>query len=109
MHRDYDSEVTVKSGWSAGDFLYPIALIAYLVVGFRWGLWHPGWLLFTIAWALEEVINSIRNGAKQTEFYGLASVVFLVMGFFFDLWQFSWLAFVVAAIIEYRLLEEHEQ
>lgn len=23
-----------------------IALIVYLILGFCWGLWHPGWVVF---------------------------------------------------------------
>ena len=113
MHNYTEDENTLNKGLQAGDIVYPIALIAYLIIGFRWGLWHPGWLVFTIAWAIEEIAGFIKAGTKHTEFYGLASVVFFVLGFFFDLWQYAWIAFVVAAVIEAvitsRRAELHEE
>jgi len=82
--------------WDA--LLYPVALLVYLVIGFVWGMWHPGWLVFTAAWALEEIIKCVK--LSKYEFYGVATMVFFVMGFGYDLWRVAWAAYIVAAIVE---------
>jgi len=81
-----------------GNLLYPVALLIYLVIGFGWGMWHPGWLVFTAAWALEEIIETVK--LSKYEFYGVATMIFFVMGLGFDLWRVAWVAYIVAAIIE---------
>ena len=86
------------------DLIYPLALAAFLVMGFGFGLWHPGWMAFSVAWAFDEICNLARRGRQlekePVELYGVATVAFLVMGFYFDMWQFSWLAYILAWIIE---------
>ena len=86
-----------KKKW---DLVYPISMVVYLVMGFGWGLWHPGWLVFTAAWAFEEIMDAAKLNKRPIEFYGLASVVFFIMGFGFDLWRFAWIVYVVAFFIE---------
>lgn len=39
--RDYDS-----------DGIYMLAAVIYLILGFTFNLWHPGWLIFPIAAAI---------------------------------------------------------
>ena len=97
---DTESESASDADWRAEYIAYPLAMVAYLIMGFAWGMWHPGWLVFTAAWAINDIGSFIRSDRQQAEFYGLASMVFFVMGFFFDLWHFSWLVYVAAAAIE---------
>ena len=88
-----------SSDWT--EVFYLFAMAAYLILGFGWGLWHPGWLVFSIAWALEDLVKFVKSDKQEVALYGLATVAFFVMGFFFDLWQFAWLTYVTASIIEY--------
>ncbi|MDR1205823.1 MAG: helix-turn-helix domain-containing protein [Peptococcaceae bacterium] len=37
-----------RSGWIWG-FIMPWATMVFLAVGFIWGAWHPGWLVFPVA------------------------------------------------------------
>ena len=109
MYNHTEDENTSNKRWSIGDVVYPLALAAYLIIGFRWELWHPGWLAFPIAWAIEEIGSFIKEGTKHTEFYGLATVVFFVLGFFYDLWQYAWIAYVLAVIIDAMITSRHSE
>lgn len=37
-----------KFGWVFGTGM-PLAAMAFLAIGFIWGAWHPGWLVFPVA------------------------------------------------------------
>lgn len=39
----------------------PLTTMLYLAVGFLWGVWHPGWLLFPVAALVCVAITGIRN------------------------------------------------
>ena len=98
-HSGAENEREKNQNWT--EVFYLLALAGYLILGFVWGLWHPGWLAFSIAWALEDLVKFAKSDKREVSFYGLATVAFCVMGFFFDLWQFAWLAFIAASVIEY--------
>ena len=39
--------------------LWGLTVLGYLVIGFLWGLWHPGWIVFIITAALENIVEAI--------------------------------------------------
>lgn len=39
--------------------LWGVTVIGYLLIGFFLGLWHPGWIVFIIAAAVENIIEAI--------------------------------------------------
>ncbi len=100
------------------DMLFPIATLAYLVMGFVWDLWHPGWLIFVAAAVLSPLLSSINRPKlrpkKKSSHFGpavdwdrinaafcaivflLAIPAYLVMGFLWNLWHPGWLIFVAA-------------
>lgn len=39
--------------------LWGITIVGYLVIGFLAGLWHPGWMVFLIATAIDNIIEAI--------------------------------------------------
>ena len=39
--------------------LWTITVVAYLLMGFLMGLWHPGWIIFIIATAIDNAIEAI--------------------------------------------------
>ena len=79
--------------------VYPAAVLAFLVMGFIWGLWHPGWLVFVAAWVIEEIISYVQTGRLNVSIYTVASVVFLILGFGWGLWHPGWLVFTVAWVL----------
>jgi len=98
-YNNEDNDVADK-GSLGESMIYPLALVTYLIIGFVWGMWHPGWLVFPAAWSIGEIIIFSKSNKREVEFYGIASLIFFVLGFHFDLWQYAWLSYVVAAIIE---------
>jgi len=67
---------------------YNIAAVAYLIMGFVWGLWHPGWIVFLVA-----------SAVQSFSIYTIATIIFLVLGFMFDMWSFAWIAFPAAWLL----------
>ncbi len=44
---------------TVASVVFPLAALAYLLMGFLGGLWHPGWLIFPITGILFGVFSSI--------------------------------------------------
>ncbi len=103
------------------DMLFPLVTVVYLIMGFVWDLWHPGWLIFVIAAFLDPVLSAINRPKlrpiKKRSYFGPAmdwnrinaafcSIVFLVaipaylvLGFVWNLWHPGWLIFVAATVL----------
>ncbi len=103
------------------DMLFPLVTVVYLIMGFVWDLWHPGWLIFVIAAFLGPVLSAINRPKlrpiKKRSYFGPAmdwdrinaafcSIVFLVaipaylvLGFVWNLWHPGWLIFVAATVL----------
>ena len=82
----------------------PIIIVgAYLVLGFVFDLWHPGWLIFfAIPIFYEFVAMAEAEGAcKKANLFPMALfcvVAFLLLGFLRDLWHPAWLLFLLIPI-----------
>ena len=74
------------------DAMFPLMITTlYLVLGFVFGLWHPGWLVFlTIPLhyiEFETRLQQLTNPITVT-------LIYLVLGCFFGLWHPGWLVFL---------------
>lgn len=107
---DYESDgdFNVRGSFriEIGNAVYPIAVLAYLFIGFRFNLWHPGWLIFVAAWVIEEIIDFLKTGKLHISIYGVAGVAFLVLGFVFRLWHYAWMVFVLAWVIDTMVVRD---
>lgn len=56
------SESDEGDSWSGAIML--TATVAYLLMGFVWNLWHPGWVVFPIGGILCGIVSSIRSARK---------------------------------------------
>jgi len=75
------------------DAQYPVVITAlYLVLGFFFGLWHPGWLIF-----LTIPLHYIRfTSMKERLVHPISLVlIYLILGLFFGLWHPGWLIFLL--------------
>lgn len=75
-----------------GDAMFPVWITAlYLLLGFVFGLWHPGWLLF-----LTIPIHYMHFDSQIERFTNpvMVTLIYLVMGCFFNLWHPGWLVFL---------------
>jgi hypothetical protein len=88
--------------------LWPLCIIAFLILGFGFGLWHPTWMIFIGAVLVTILYNTWMDGIKKGKILsaveGCAWVLivggFLYAGFGFGLWHPAWLVFPVAGLLE---------
>lgn len=80
--------------------IFPMAVLIYLFIGLRWNLWHPGWVIFVVAWFIEGIFAFVKTGKLKISVYGVAAVIFIVAGFVFGEWSYTWLVFVAAWVID---------
>ena len=74
------------------DGFYPTFItFLYLVLGFGFGLWHPGWLVFlTIPLYYMKPKNAVDRWFNPV----MITLIYLILGFFFHLWHPGWLIFL---------------
>lgn len=96
-----------KSKSRAAQFPFPVlAVLAYLLMGFVWDLWHPGWLVFLtipVYYYTVTLIESINKddgkGFWRLIPYPLfCTVAYICMGAFWGLWHPGWLIFLTIPI-----------
>jgi len=87
--------------------IVPIVVVAiYLVMGFVFSLWHPGWLVFfAIPIFYEFVAMSSAEGPRsKANLFPMAPIcvaVFLLLGFLCDLWHPAWIVFLLIPIYHF--------
>ncbi len=88
--------------------LWPLCIIAFLIMGFVFRLWHPGWMLFVGATLLTILYNTWVDGRREGKLLGaiegcawvLIVGGYLYAGFAHNLWHPGWLVFPVAGLLE---------
>lgn len=93
-----------NSGWFDGSFPVLCALI-YLLIGFLWNLWHPGWLIFFTIPLYYTFWKDLRKGkgfkkALKEGWPICCALIFLALGCIWGLWHPGWLIFLTVPIIE---------
>ena len=105
---DADSHVTArgnlviepneKSVWQ--EFPFPIfVMILYLGLGFAFGLWHPGWILFLTIPAYYSIVGWFSGRRRHCflrafPYTILMVIAFLCMGCIWGLWHPGWILFL---------------
>ena len=77
--------------------IFPLAILAYLIMGLYFDLWHPGWIIFVLAALVSGFISYIKARRFKMSIYTLATVVFIAIGFLAGQWV--WLIFVGAWVL----------
>lgn len=91
-----------------------IILVAYLVAGCLWDLWHPGWLLFFLIPIVSSLKKAFKKrNAKYFDYPVLVVLVYLILGMAMDLWHPGWLVFLTIPVyyplVKYIQQLIHEQ
>ena len=77
---------------------YPVlTVLIYLVLGFAFGWWHPGWLLFLTIPCYYMLSLFFEGGCREWELFPypiLCLILFLTTGFDYNLWHPMWLIFL---------------
>ena len=78
------------------------ATISFLILGFGFDLWHPGWMVFLLI----PVIAIIMSMGKTKEEHlttalspFAAVVIFLLLGFIYNLWHPGWMVFLIIPVL----------
>lgn len=50
---------------AVSSIIFPLAVIIYLILGFLFNLWHPGWIIFPIAGLLVAAIEAFEKLKSQ--------------------------------------------
>jgi uncharacterized membrane protein len=75
-----------------------ISLIVYMVLGFAFELWHPGWLVFLLTPVVAIAFHSsIKEGLIGLSPF-ISVLTFLFIGFEYNLWHPGWLVFLLIPI-----------
>ena len=78
------------------DRVYPMIItVLYLVLGFVFDLWHPGWLIFL---TIPLHYMHFQSRWDQLTHPVMVTLIYLVLGCFFDLWHPGWLIFLLIPI-----------
>lgn len=87
---------------------FPIALIvivAYLVMGFGWNAWHPGWIIFLVIPVCATFFEAIaKRDASHFAYPVLVTMIYLYLGFMEFLWHPGWVIYLTIPIY-YFLVE----
>ena len=72
---------------------YPLLVtVVYLLLGFVWNLWHPGWIVF-----LTIPLRGIKGRVSWHRYLAsptMIVILYLLLGFYFNLWHPGWLLFL---------------
>ncbi len=75
-----------------------IAVIAYMLLGYLGGLWHPGWLVFLFI----PIAGILGNVNRREKFVALspfiAVITFIFIGIAYGAWHPGWLVFLIVPI-----------
>ena len=72
-----------------------LMIIVYIVIGFLWNMWHPGWIIFLTIPLWDSLIMAIARRDANCFAYPVAAViVFLLLGFYKNMWHPGWVVFL---------------
>ena len=94
---DYVNGEKNEGVWSLlYSFPMPILIIiVYLIIGFKFGAWHPGWLLFLLIPIWYTLIAAVDKRNIYCFAYPiLATLIYLCLGIFWNLWHPGWIIFL---------------
>lgn len=76
-----------------------IAIVVYIILGFAFNLWHPGWLLFFLVPIIATLIDAVRRRNPNLFAYPvLAVLIFLYVGLLHGAWHPAWVVFLTIPI-----------
>ena len=74
-----------------------VCLFTFLLIGFVWGKWHPGWLVFLLIPVMPYLVGKkkIRLSIPL-----IILIVYLILGFGWNLWHPGWIIFLLVPVFE---------
>lgn len=84
-------------GHAMKSFPFPVlAVIAYLILGFGYGLWNPGWLVFLTVPIYYSIVDAIRGkkDALRSLYPIFLAIIYFILGFLYGVWHPLWIIFI---------------
>jgi len=79
-----------------------LATVAFLMLGFLAGKWHPGWLVF-LAIPLVGIVDNMTSKNVKAKIQSLTTIAvviaFFILGFYWNAWHPGWLVFFAIPIV----------
>ena len=76
-----------------------LAIVSYIIIGFCFDLWHPGWLIFFLIPIISTFIHAVRNhNADLFAYPVLVVLVFLYVGLVHYIWHPTWVVFLTIPV-----------
>lgn len=80
------------------DGAYPVLItVLYLVLGFGFGLWHPGWLVFL---TIPMHYMHFRSRWERFTDPAMITLIYLAIGCIFGIWHPTWMLFLLIPLSE---------
>ena len=70
----------------------------YLVLGFCFNLWHPGWIIFLTV-PLVYLPDSERGYLRLLSNPIMVTIIYLLLGCYCNLWHPGWIIFLLVPIM----------
>ncbi|CCV64609.1 conserved hypothetical protein [Alteracholeplasma palmae J233] len=73
-----------------------ISILLFLILGFFFNLWHPGWIVFLLVPAMPFILGLKKITASYSL---LCLIIYIVLGVVFNLWHPGWIIFLLVPIL----------
>ncbi len=86
-----------RAGNAMKSFPFPVlAVIVYLILGFGYGLWNPGWLVFLTIPIYYSFVDAIRGkkDALRSLYPIILAIIYFILGFLYGVWHPLWIIFI---------------
>ena len=74
--------------------------VIYLVLGFAFHLWHPGWIIF-LTIPLFYLPNDERGYLRLLGNPVMVTIIYLLLGCYCNLWHPGWIIFLVMPLLNW--------
>lgn len=81
------------------SILYLVSIIAYLLIGFLAGTWHPTWVIFLAPIVISSLVLAIgERNAKKFCYPVFVVAAYILFGSLFNLWHPLWVLFITVPL-----------
>ena len=74
-----------------------VCVFVFLLLGFLWDKWHPGWMVFLLIPVMPYLVGKRRIRLSVPL---IITIIYLIMGFGWNLWHPGWIIFILVPVFE---------
>lgn len=90
---DEDDDETLRPSMLTGAVTL-LSVLAFLLLGFGFNLWHPGWIVFLLI----PLYACITSGSAEAAAAMLSVVIYMLLGSVWGLWHPGWIIFLIVPV-----------